>query len=95
MLVPEVMLVFWPKDKLTRFEVARIIGARALQIALGAPVLIKVKEDRFDSTALAAEEFKACKIPMTIRRTLPNGQVIIVDIKPAIKNWLDDHHGKI
>ncbi len=95
MLVPEVMLVLWPKDKLTRFEVARIIGARALQIALGAPILVKKKEDRFDSTELAVREFKACKIPMTIRRVLPNGEVVIVDIKPAIKNWLDDHHGKI
>lgn len=95
MLVPEVMLVVWPKDKLTRFEVARIIGARALQIALGAPVLIKVKQEGFDPTELAEEEFKACKIPMTIRRTLPSGEVAVVDIKPGIKNWLDDHHGKI
>ena len=33
----------WPKDKLTRFEVARIIGARSLQITLGAPILVKVE----------------------------------------------------
>ncbi len=95
MLTPEVMFMHWPKDKLTRFEVARIMGARALQIALGAPVLVKVKKDGFDPTDLAEEEFKACKIPMTIRRTLPNKEVVVVDIKPAIKNWLEDHHGKI
>ena len=89
------MHVLWPKDRLTRFEVARIIGARALQIALGAPVLVKLKQDRFDPTALAEEEFKECRIPMTIRRTLPSGEVVVVDIKPAIKNWLEDHHGKI
>jgi len=95
MLAPGVVHVVWPKDRLTRFEVARIIGARALQIALGAPVLVKVKKGRYDPTALAEEEFKACKIPMSIRRTLPSGEVIVVDIKPAIKNWLEDHHGKI
>jgi len=31
----------WPEDRLTRFEVARIISTRALQISLGAPVLVK------------------------------------------------------
>jgi DNA-directed RNA polymerase subunit K len=95
MLVPEVMLVIWPKNRLTRFEVARIIGARALQIALGAPVLVKIKQDKFDPTGLAEEEFKECMIPMTIKRTLPSGEVVVVDIKPAIKNWLEEHHGKI
>jgi DNA-directed RNA polymerase subunit K len=87
--------VIWPKDKLTRFEVARVIGARALQISLGAPVLIKSKQEKFDAIELAEEEFKAIKIPMTIKRTLPNGEIIIVDIKSGIKNWLDDHDGNI
>ena len=87
--------MIWPKDKLTRFEVARIISARALQVSLGAPILIKYKGRRIDPINVAEEEFKAFKIPMTIKRTLPNGEVVVVDIKPAIKNWLDDHAGKI
>jgi DNA-directed RNA polymerase subunit K len=87
--------VIWPKDRLTRFEIARIISARALQISLGAPILIKQKGKTFDPISTAEEEFKALKIPMTIKRDLPNGEVIVVDIKPAIKNWLDDHAGKI
>ena len=87
--------MIWPKDRLTRFEVARIIGARALQISLGAPILIKLKKKKYDSISIAEEEFKACKIPMTIKRTLPKGEVVVVDIKPAIKNWLEDHAGKI
>ena len=95
MLVPEVMFVLWSKDILTRFEVARIIGARALQISLGAPILVKIEQDRFDPTVLAEEEFKVCKIPMSIRRTIPNREVVIVDIKKAINNWLRDHHGNI
>lgn len=87
--------MIWPKDRITRFEVARIIGARSLQISLGAPVLVKVKKEEFDPIALAEEEFKAIKIPMTIKRTLPSGEVIVVDIKKAIKNWLDDHGGEV
>jgi len=86
--------VIWPKDRLTRFEVARIIGARSLQIALGAPILISYK-GRFDPIKIAEEEFKACKIPMTIRRAIPGREVVVVDIKEGIKNWLKDHNGNV
>lgn len=83
--------MIWPKNKLTRFEVARIVGARSLQIALGAPILVEYKENKFDPIEIAEEEFKANKMPMTIKRTLPNNQIIIVDIKSAINNWLEEH----
>jgi len=83
--------LIWPKDRITRFEVARIVGARALQIALGAPVLVEVKENQFDPISIAEQEFKANKIPMTIKRTLPNHETIVVDIKSAINNWLEEH----
>jgi len=79
----------WPEDRLTRFEVARIISARALQIALGAPVL--VKSDKTDAIELAKEEFRKKMIPVTIRRTLPSGEIRIVAIKKAVENWLKDH----
>jgi len=82
----------WPEDKLTRFEVARIISARALQIALGAPVL--VKSDRIDAIELAKEEFRKKVVPVTIRRTLPNGEIRLVAIKKAVENWLRDHPGE-
>lgn len=82
----------WPEDRLTRFEVARIISARALQIALGAPVL--VKSDKTDSIELAKEEFRNKIVPVTIRRTLPNGEIRLVAIKKAVENWLKDHPGE-
>lgn len=87
--------MIWPKDRLTRFEVTRIIGARALQISLGAPILVKVEKKEIDPINIAEEEFKACKVPMTIKRTLPNGEVIVIEIKKAIENWLKDHDGKV
>ncbi len=71
-------MFIWSKDKLTRFEVARIIGARVLQISLGAPVLIKVKKGESDPIKIAEEEFKADKIPMTIKRPLPNGEFLFI-----------------
>jgi DNA-directed RNA polymerase subunit K len=50
----------------TRYERARIIGARALQISMGAPVL--VKSSRIDPLEIAIEEFTADRIPITVKR---------------------------
>jgi len=80
---------------LTRFEVARILGARALQISLGAPLLIKEPKNIFDPVTLAKEEFKEIKVPITIKRTMPSGEKEILDIKVGVKNWLDEHNGGI
>ncbi|MFQ5975534.1 MAG: DNA-directed RNA polymerase subunit K [Candidatus Hydrothermarchaeales archaeon] len=57
--------------KLTRFERARIMGARALQISMGAPILIKISEDIKDPLVIAVKELEADAIPMTVRRNLP------------------------
>jgi DNA-directed RNA polymerase subunit K len=86
--------MIWPKDRLTRFEVARLIGARSLQIALGAPVLVKT-EEILDSIKLAKLEFKNKILPITIKRKLPGGEEVVVEIKKAIENWLEDHRGEI
>jgi DNA-directed RNA polymerase I, II, and III subunit RPABC2 len=58
---------------LTRFERARITGARSLQLSLGAPALIKVPEEVKDSITLASLELDARALPISIRRVLPNG----------------------
>ncbi len=50
----------------TRFERARIIGARALQIAMGAPVLIETEST--DPLEIAREEFERGVIPITVKR---------------------------
>ncbi len=50
----------------TRYERARIIGARALQISMGAPVL--VKSERIDPLEIALEEFASEVIPITVKR---------------------------
>ena len=58
---------------LTKFEKARILGARSLQISMGAPLMIKHNLET-DSLEIAARELKDRKIPITIRRFLPNGE---------------------
>jgi DNA-directed RNA polymerase subunit K len=64
------MFVKW--EDYTRFEKARIIGARALQISMGAPVLIKVKKTETNPITLAKMEFENGVVPLTIKRTMPS-----------------------
>ena len=54
--------------KYTRFEKARIIGARALQISLGAPILIEASEDIIDPITISIMEYEKGVIPMTVKR---------------------------
>jgi len=58
---------------LTRFEKARIMGARALQLSLGAPVFIEIPKNATTSLEIAMQELKLRVIPIVIKRTLPNG----------------------
>ena len=53
--------------KYTRYERARIIGARALQISMGAPVLIDV--DKKEPIDIAYIELERGVIPITVKRT--------------------------
>jgi DNA-directed RNA polymerases I, II, and III subunit RPABC2 len=60
--------------KITRFEKARIVGARALQISMGAPILIDADEQSITNPIdIALKELEAGILPITIRRTLPDG----------------------
>lgn len=58
---------------LTRYEKARIVGARALQISFGAPILIAKQPDMIDPIRIAMKELKSGILPLTIRRENPNG----------------------
>ncbi|PIY60690.1 DNA-directed RNA polymerase subunit K [Candidatus Woesearchaeota archaeon CG_4_10_14_0_8_um_filter_47_5] len=60
----------------TRFERARAIGSRALQIAQGAPFMIKVSQKelealRYNPIEIAKKEFEAGLIPISIKRRYP------------------------
>lgn len=51
----------------TRFEKARIIGARALQISYGAPVLVDYPADMLDPIDIAMLEFDKDMIPISVK----------------------------
>ncbi len=61
----------------TKFERARMIGARALQISMGAPMMVEISDEEllkigFNPIEIAKREFDAGAIPLTIVRSLPN-----------------------
>lgn len=67
--------------KLTRFEKARVVGARALQISMGAPILVEPSENFSSPIDIALKELEASILPITIRRTLPDGTYQDIPLK--------------
>ncbi|ODV79156.1 putative RNA polymerase [Suhomyces tanzawaensis NRRL Y-17324] len=67
-----------PKEKrnttpyMTKYERARVLGTRALQISLNAPVLVDI-EGETDPLQIAMKELAQRKIPLVVRRYLPDG----------------------
>ena len=66
--------------KYTKYEKARIIGARALQISMGAPILIKMspkklEELRYNPIEIAKLEFDNNAIPISVKRNYPTPRV--------------------
>ncbi|KAK3302004.1 RNA polymerase, subunit omega/K/RPB6 [Chaetomium strumarium] len=57
---------------MTKYERARILGTRALQISMNAPVLVDL-EGETDPLQIAIKELKEKKIPLIVRRYLPDG----------------------
>ena len=68
---------------LTRYERARILGARALQISMGAPLLLDIDpdEEESDPLRLAVMELDAGILPISVRRKLPNGSYQDIPLK--------------
>lgn len=64
------------QNKFTKYERARILGARALQIAMNAPLLIKINKDdlekiNFDALNIAEIELDSGVLPISIKKPLP------------------------
>ncbi len=64
------------KEQFTKYEIARIIGARALQIAMDAPLLLKISEEelkqiKYDALKIAERELEEGVLPITIHRPIP------------------------
>lgn len=66
-----------PENYNTKFEKARLIGSRALQISMGAPFLVeiskaKLAELKFNPVEIAKLEYNEGAIPMEVKRMQPH-----------------------
>lgn len=68
-----------PAMEYTKYEKARMIGSRALQLAMGAPFLLKLSDGElknisFNPVRIAMMEFTEGILPITIKRPKPMAQ---------------------
>ena len=61
------------ENKLTRYEKARIIGARALQISMGAPSALQTHENLLHPIDIALSEFEQGIIPLKVKKKIHTG----------------------
>ena len=78
----------------TKYEKARIIGARALQISMGAPFMIKLSDEElkkigYNTIEIAKLEFGQGLIPITVKRPLPGTVKKDVTVKPFDQTKLE------
>jgi DNA-directed RNA polymerase subunit K len=74
----------------TKFEKARIIGARALQLSMGAPFILKITDADlqkigYNPIEIAKMEFSAGVIPIAVKRPLPQPQKVVEDKEKRIE----------
>jgi len=63
-------------QELTKYETARILGARALQVAMNAPLFIKISDEdlekiKFDALKIAEVELNSGILPISIKKPMP------------------------
>jgi len=64
-------------EEFTKYETARILGARALQVAMDAPILLKISKEeleklKYNPLKIAELEFNADVLPITVKRPMPH-----------------------
>ena len=76
---------FYP-PRLTKYETARIIGARALQLAMGAQPLVDIQEvGSVDPLLIAMEELRRGLLDFIIVREMPDGKTMRIRLKELLE----------
>lgn len=76
---------FYP-PRLTKYEVARVIGARALQLAMGAQPLVDTQEvGNTDPVLIAMEELRRGLLDFIIVREMPDGKAVRIRLKELLE----------
>ena len=85
------------QEQFTKYEIARILGARALQLAMDAPILLKIDKEKleeinYDVLKIAEMEFEAGVLPITVKRPFP--KKVEEKIKKPVKEELIEEKKK-
>jgi DNA-directed RNA polymerase subunit K len=94
------------ENKFTKYEIARIIGARALQIAMDAPILLKINEKEleeinYNPIEIAKRELLAEVLPIAINRPMPKKREVKIrkltkeEIEALRKEKKEEEVGKV
>jgi len=82
--------------KHTKYEIARILGARALQLSMNAPVLLKMNKEEmeavnYDPLKIAEMELYEGVLPITVKRPLPQRSIEkIIRVKEEVKEKVEE-----
>jgi DNA-directed RNA polymerase subunit K len=82
-------------EQFTKYERARILGARSLQISMDAPLLVKVDDDalsnlNFDPLRIAALELDSGVLPISVKRPLPEKKEVKLETIKVEAPAIDD-----
>ncbi len=70
----------WITKGLTKYEITKIIGGRALQLSLGAFPLVEPREGD-TAFEIAKRELEAGVLPVIVRRHLPGGGYVDISLR--------------
>jgi DNA-directed RNA polymerase subunit K/omega len=81
-LVKSIQEIHIGPKRFTKYEKARVVAARALQLAAGAPPLIDVsKIESRDPVVIAYHELLSGVLPLLIKRVKPSGEYQLIPVK--------------
>ncbi|MEZ0319238.1 MAG: DNA-directed RNA polymerase subunit K [Pyrobaculum sp.] len=76
---------FYP-PRLTKYEVARVVGARAMQLAMGAQPLVDIQQlGTTDPVLIAMEELKQGLLDFIIVREMPDGRAVRASLRDLLQ----------
>lgn len=76
---------FYP-PRLTKYEVARVVGARAMQLAMGAQPLVDIQQlGTTDPVLIAMEELRQGLLDFIIVREMPDGRTVRINLKELLQ----------
>lgn len=93
------MITYKPVQEFTKYERARIVGARALQLAMNAPLLIKLSEEdlekvHYDVLKIAEIELDSNALPISIHKPFPKRKEAALK-RVAVPKISDEHKKEI